>query len=408
VLSFPGSVNEHTANVCQLNLKPTDTIPEMASTSFWKSIRVRLQRLRRKELSNVEKRHVPASADSGKVIDNSRQSAAAQENNLTLDERLPVWTIENTKLRDFRPRDLEVDDGSGTTYTSESTNVTNPVEALQVVQTERSWHDFKPGAKYYTPNDKIEMGRLDRQHIIWTSVLDGNLVMAPVENPKCVLDLGTGSGVWATDFARRYPGSEVLGVDLSKPTPPDVPPNCKFEEADFTDPWTYTQKFDLIHGRLIFLGQSDPKLSLKRAFDQLAPGGYLEHQELYGVPLDIGDGTLSGRHMESFFFDTVMASRKLGNDMMSMPQYAQWMREIGFEVVTELHYGLPLNPHWPKGERYKTIGAMQQANLELAVGALYTRMLMLGLGWTAEQTAEGIAKAIADFKDPAVHAYWPV
>lgn len=49
---------------------------------------------------------------------------------------------------------------------------------------------------------QIEMGRLDRQHIIWTSVLDGNLVKAPVENPKRVLDLGTGSGVWATDFGK--------------------------------------------------------------------------------------------------------------------------------------------------------------------------------------------------------------
>lgn len=185
-----------------------------------------------------------------------------------------------------------------------------------------------------------------------------------------------------------------------------VPPNCKFEEVDFTDPWTFPQKFDLIHGRLIFLGQSDPKLSLKRAFDQLAPGGYLEHQELYGVPLDI-DGTTRGTHMESFFFDTVMASRRLGNDMMAMPQYANWMREIGFDCVTELHYGLPLNP-WCRGEKFKAVGAMQQMNLELAVGGLYTRMLTLGLGWSAEQAAEGIAKAVEDFKNPEVHAYWPM
>ncbi|KAH7039626.1 S-adenosyl-L-methionine-dependent methyltransferase [Microdochium trichocladiopsis] len=381
----------------------------MSSSSFWSSIRARLQRLRRKKLSEVEKRHVPASADSGKVIDDNVPPPEAQKHTLTLDERLPVWTIENTKLHEFHPQGLEVDDDDDASvpYNSENPYVTNPVEALQVAQTERSWHNYKPGAKYYVPNDKTEMGRLDRQHIIWTSVLDGDLVKAPIENAKTVLDLGTGSGVWATDYARRHPESEVLGIDLSKPTPSETPPNCKFEEVDFTDPWTYTQKFDLIHGRLIFLGQSDPKLSLQRAFDQLAPGGYLEHQELYGVPLDM-DGSMRGRHMESFFFDTVVASRKLGNDMMAMPQYAGWMREIGFEDVTELHYGLPLNPSWPKGDKYKSIGAMQQANLELAIGGLYTRMLTMGLGWTPEQAAEGIAKAIEDFKSPDVHAYWPI
>lgn len=80
----------------------------MASTSLWKSIRLRLQRLRRKDLSEVEKRHVPPSADSGKVIDDSQPPPEAQRLSLTLDERLPVWTIENTKLRDFRPLGLEV------------------------------------------------------------------------------------------------------------------------------------------------------------------------------------------------------------------------------------------------------------------------------------------------------------
>ncbi|KAJ1334209.1 gliotoxin biosynthesis N-methyltransferase [Microdochium nivale] len=378
----------------------------MASNGFWKSIRLRLQRLRRKDRGEVEKRQIPHSADSGKVIDDSVAQPEPKKLSLTLDQRLPIWTIENTRLPDFCPQGLELDIGNGAHSISDNPYITNPVEAPGVAQIERSWHDYKPGAKYYVPNDKTEMGRLDRQHVIWTTILDGQLVKAPVENPKAVLDLGTGSGVWATDFANQHPESEVLGVDLSKPTPSAVPPNCKFEEVDFTDPWTFPQKFDLIHGRLIFLGQSDPKLSLKRAFDQLAPGGYLEHQELYGVPLDI-DGTTRGTHMESFFFDTVMASRRLGNDMMAMPQYANWMREIGFDCVTELHYGLPLNP-WCRGEKFKAVGAMQQMNLELAVGGLYTRMLTLGLGWSAEQAAEGIAKAVEDFKNPEVHAYWPI
>lgn len=40
--------------------------------------------------------------------------------------------------------------------------------------------------------------------------------MAPLqkENIHRVLDLGTGTGMWAIDFAYENPQAEVLGIDL--------------------------------------------------------------------------------------------------------------------------------------------------------------------------------------------------
>jgi ubiquinone/menaquinone biosynthesis C-methylase UbiE len=32
-------------------------------------------------------------------------------------------------------------------------------------------------------------------------LLNGELLIAPIENPQRVLDLGTGTGIWAIDFA---------------------------------------------------------------------------------------------------------------------------------------------------------------------------------------------------------------
>lgn len=32
-----------------------------------------------------------------------------------------------------------------------------------------------------------------------------------------VLDIGTGSGSWVVDMARRYPHAEVIGMDLAPP-----------------------------------------------------------------------------------------------------------------------------------------------------------------------------------------------
>lgn len=50
-----------------------------------------------------------------------------------------------------------------------------------------------------------------------TLALHGKLFLAPIQAEQChhVLDVGTGTGIWALDFADAYPNAEVSGVDLS-------------------------------------------------------------------------------------------------------------------------------------------------------------------------------------------------
>ena len=43
--------------------------------------------------------------------------------------------------------------------------------------------------------------RLDMMHHIYLLLLQGKLHQAPLENPQRVLDIGTGTGIWAIDFA---------------------------------------------------------------------------------------------------------------------------------------------------------------------------------------------------------------
>lgn len=56
-------------------------------------------------------------------------------------------------------------------------------------------------------------------------MLDNRLGMAPPNNPganvKRVLDVGTGTGIWAIDYADEHPDTQVVGVDLS-PIQPDL------------------------------------------------------------------------------------------------------------------------------------------------------------------------------------------
>jgi hypothetical protein len=49
--------------------------------------------------------------------------------------------------------------------------------------------------------------------------------------------------------AEKYPGAEVIGVDLSPIQPDWSPPNLRFHLDDFEDEWVYGSDFDFIFMR---------------------------------------------------------------------------------------------------------------------------------------------------------------
>lgn len=53
-------------------------------------------------------------------------------------------------------------------------------------------------------------------HHIFRLMLGGSLYKAPVSNsPQRILDIGTGTGIYAMQIADEFPCSDVLGIDLS-------------------------------------------------------------------------------------------------------------------------------------------------------------------------------------------------
>ncbi|KAE9579747.1 hypothetical protein CGMCC3_g4315 [Colletotrichum fructicola] len=138
----------------------------------------------------------------------------------------------------------------------------------------RTYHRYKDG-KYIFPNDERESDRLDMEFQIWMISLDDRLGVAPPclgsSKPTRVLDIGTGTGIWAMHFGDEHPEAEVIGTDLSPIQPGFVPPNVKFEIDDLEDEWTYSLPFDYIHSRVMTSSIGDWSVYLRKCYENLKP-----------------------------------------------------------------------------------------------------------------------------------------
>ena len=116
------------------------------------------------------------------------------------------------------------------------------------IENGRRYHAYREGS-YVFPNDEQEQERLDLIHRMFIITLGEKHFLAPIKDPKRILDIGTGTGIWAVEVAEDFPNATVIGNDLSAIQPKWVPPNLSFEIDDCESEWNYSTKFDFIHTR---------------------------------------------------------------------------------------------------------------------------------------------------------------
>jgi trans-aconitate methyltransferase len=116
-----------------------------------------------------------------------------------------------------------------------------------------------------------------------------------------------------------------------------LPPNCRFEINDAEEEWSYKEPFDYIHGRALLTCFKDPRSILASVFANLTAGGYFELQDPI-MPLKSIDGSLDGTHLGEFQTQCMAAAKALGRPWTNGKNYAQRMREAGFEDVVEKTY----------------------------------------------------------------------
>ncbi|RDW68603.1 hypothetical protein BP5796_09260 [Coleophoma crateriformis] len=269
----------------------------------------------------------------------------------------------------------------------------------------RTYHRYKEG-KYPLPNDAKEQERLEIQHELFRATLRGRLYLAPIESPKEVLDIATGTGVWAVEFANDHPESNVLGTDLSAIQPLYIPPNLRFEIDDAEDEWLFSNQFDYIHGRALVSCFTDPSVVLKSAFNALAPGGYLELQD--GIfPMEyIGEPPVES-NLYKWNQLLIEGSTKSGRPWTNVRHYKRWMQEIGFEEVVEKEFYWPTS-QWPKGSYLKGVSNWWQKDFLQGLDGISMRIFTGMLGWSVEKVKEFTDEVRKDVVNKEIHAYLPI
>ncbi|OJJ43882.1 hypothetical protein ASPZODRAFT_135918 [Penicilliopsis zonata CBS 506.65] len=304
------------------------------------------------------------------------------------------------------PDDAIVDDDQvslsshGTDYTSLKSSVLN-----YEYDNGRRYQSYRRG-EYLFPNDEVEQDRMDLLHHIYGMIFGGSLHLAPLKNVTGrVLDLGTGTGIWAIDFADEYPASEVIGNDLSPIQPGWVPSNCVFEVDDFTAEWEFSQPFEFIHGRELTGAVKDMDHLAKQAFENLKPGGFFEVKSI-GLDVFSDDNT----YEEKAQFTKQMcglvheASTKFGKPLQDLSKWEDDLKAAGFVDIVNKVVKIPMSP-WPKDRKQKEIGRYFQAMHVQGMNSYLPKLFCDVLGWSNLEVTVLIAKSKQELFDLSIHQY---
>ncbi|OGM46055.1 UMTA methyltransferase family protein [Aspergillus bombycis] len=160
------------------------------------------------------------------------------------------------------------------------------------------------GLGYALQQNHRSVIRLNLQHFLWREVFGFHIhpsVQCPPSDSStdlpshpAIADIATGTALWLIDVSRDFPHSRLDGLDIDltqAPHPGWLPSNITLRRWDlFADiPASLERQYDLVHVRLLVLVLSgvDPMPVIRRLFQLVKPGGYIQWDELDCVNMQI-------------------------------------------------------------------------------------------------------------------------
>ncbi|OCK77679.1 S-adenosyl-L-methionine-dependent methyltransferase [Lepidopterella palustris CBS 459.81] len=310
--------------------------------------------------------------------------------------------LNNIQIEADEPASSQSDSTFGDDVESYTTSLKSSITNYRY-ENGRRYHAYKDGS-YFLPNDEDESDRLDLFHHIMSLRCGGELHLAPIgDNPQRILDVGTGTGIWAIDMGDKYPSAEVLGNDLSPIQPSLVPPNVKFEVDDIENEWIYGSKFDYIHCRYLAGALKDWPRLMQQAYKFTKPGGWVEFQDFDMIFYTANGEFTRGCALDRWTRGVIEGIQKFGLEPEPGPKLEGWVKDAGFENVHHRLLPIPVG-QWPKDKKLKEIGALDLVQFLDGLEGITLRVFTIARGWSAEEIQVFLADVRKDLKNPRLQA----
>ncbi|KAF6820704.1 regulator of secondary metabolism (methyltransferase domain-containing protein) [Colletotrichum sojae] len=230
------------------------------------------------------------------------------------------------------------------------------------------------GGRYLFPVDESEKERLDIFHALINIAREQRLFNGPLSPTAQVLDVGTGTGIWAIEVA-------------------EIPATVDFKGyTDVEAPWPVEeQRFDLVHVQMMLGAIRDWPELYRKSFRHLKPGGSIEHVEIEWVPRSDDNTQLPESALVYWSNVFREAMRRWGQPIDIFDAGAE-LRAAGFTDITEDVIRLPVNP-WGESTRERELGTWFNVGLTHGLEALSTAPFTRVEGWK-KPDVDGLLDAV--------------
>ncbi|KAI0182490.1 hypothetical protein EV127DRAFT_415049 [Xylaria flabelliformis] len=201
--------------------------------------------------------------------------------------------------------------------------------------------------EYILPEPNSEVQRLTDNDSVFAYSMKNKRILAPIDLTKPglkILDSATADGLFLRSIEPLLtPPFTLSGFDImTKFFPSSAPPHITYAIHNITEKWPVEmhKQYDFVHQRICLLGvekKVTPRQAVSYLCDLVAPGGWIQLGEL-----DLRQPSFGGQAMFDAFelkrkvFDAVCGFHDIAESMSS------WLREEGFEQVTEEPYEIQL------------------------------------------------------------------
>jgi len=253
---------------------------------------------------------------------------------------------------------------------------------------------------YQLPADDEELGRLDRQHLMFMEVMgrypppmeEVLAIPPPGEQPVTCLDLGCGSGCWILDVARDFPHCLCVAVDLVPMQATDMPPNCRSEIDDINlGLQHYQEEFNVINARLVSSGVRDYAGLIDQASQSLRPNGMVNFTEfdfyIYGAdkkPLVFDVLEFAPPYLPRWMCMVRKAVNQRGGEPDAANHLHRWISEHpSFTDTVYRSFWFPVSPwippNHPNAARLNRSGAFMRDDIQTFVRGARPLLLSGGM-----------------------------